>query len=333
MTIKNRSAAVTLLTLICLTSSLFTSAVAQPLNNLKLHSVGIQVSDLQRSLAFYQSLLGVTEIGRDDNTIYLQLGDGPQYIALKSTPSNDSPRIAYIGLSADSFASKRFAELLQQHGFQPSDPVTITNANRLQLAKTYWLDDAALNFVAAEGVPFQVSDTTFCGSTTFTCRVAVTQKADKLHLLGINHFTTFMANAPRANEAYMNLLALAVQSYQGPNVPALAVGDGKQFLMFVGGAAEGEPSNPANLHHVSFMVSNFTVDGIFTTLKAFGLSPRPEGANPAPPLSYYVSLRMPNRGGAEGGTPEVYFTDPDGILLQVQDPSYCGGGGYLGDQC
>jgi hypothetical protein len=48
---------------------------------------------------------------------------------------------------------------------------------------------------------------------------------------------------------------------------------------------------------------------------------------------HYVSLRMPERGGVEGGTPELYFTDPDGILLQLQDVSYCGGGGYLGSEC
>ena len=27
------------------------------------------------------------------------------------------------------------------------------------------------------------------------------------------------------------------------------------------------------------------------------------------------------------------FTDPDGIVLQLQDVSYCGGSGYLGDVC
>jgi hypothetical protein len=42
---------------------------------------------------------------------------------------------------------------------------------------------------------------------------------------------------------------------------------------------------------------------------------------------------MPNRGGAEGGTPELYFSDPDGIHVQLQEPSYCGGTGYLGNDC
>lgn len=38
-------------------------------------------------------------------------------------------------------------------------------------------------------------------------------------------------------------------------------------------------------------------------------------------------------GGAPGGTPELYFTDPDGLLIQLQDVSYCGGGGFLGNAC
>ena len=50
-------------------------------------------------------------------------------------------------------------------------------------------------------------------------------------------------------------------------------------------------------------------------------------------MRYYVSMRGENRGGAPNGTPELYFTDPDGLLGQLQDVKYCGGGGYLGDAC
>ena len=34
-----------------------------------------------------------------------------------------------------------------------------------------------------------------------------------------------------------------------------------------------------------------------------------------------------------GGTPELYFTDPDGLLIQLQDVTYCGGAGFLGNVC
>jgi hypothetical protein len=29
----------------------------------------------------------------------------------------------------------------------------------------------------------------------------------------------------------------------------------------------------------------------------------------------------------------LYFTDPDGIRVQLQDVKYCGGSGFLGDVC
>ena len=67
-------------------------------------------------------------------------------------------------------------------------------------------------------------------------------------------------------------------------------------------------------------------------LESVGIKPR-EGTGAVGPLQHYVSLRMPNRGGAPEGTPEFYFTDPDGLLIQLQDVKYCGGNGYLGNVC
>jgi hypothetical protein len=51
------------------------------------------------------------------------------------------------------------------------------------------------------------------------------------------------------------------------------------------------------------------------------------------PLRHYVTMRMENRCVAPGGTPELYFTDPDGLLTQRQDSTYCGGSGFFGNEC
>jgi len=67
------------------------------------------------------------------------------------------------------------------------------------------------------------------------------------------------------------------------------------------------------------------------TLVGYGLKKQEGQARN--PLVTYISLRMPERGGAEGGTPELYFTDPDGLAIQLQDVTYCGGGGLLGELC
>jgi hypothetical protein len=98
--------------------------------------------------------------------------------------------------------------------------------------------------------------------------------------------------------------------------------------MYAGGRSD-TPA-PASIHHGSFNIRSFDIDKIRQALTGFGLAPCDRQSGP---LVHYVSLRAPARGGAPGGTPELYFTDPDGILLQMQHFTYCGGGGYLGNEC
>jgi hypothetical protein len=78
-------------------------------------------------------------------------------------------------------------------------------------------------------------------------------------------------------------------------------------------------------------MDNFNPDVVTKTLNAHGLK---SGQRSDGPLVTYISLRTEARGGAPGtGTPELYFTDPDGLAIQLQDVKYCGGGGFLGDVC
>jgi hypothetical protein len=78
-------------------------------------------------------------------------------------------------------------------------------------------------------------------------------------------------------------------------------------------------------------MDNFDPAVVTKLLVSYGL--KQQDGQGRTPLVTYISLRMPNRGGAEGGTPELYFTDPDGLPIQLQDVKYCGGGGFLGDLC
>ena len=102
--------------------------------------------------------------------------------------------------------------------------------------------------------------------------------------------------------------------------------------MYVGGDQQGQPTQAGRIDHACFSMDSFDVDAVLARLTDYGLTAR-ENAADTQPLMHWVSMRMPNRGGAEGGTPELYFSDPDGIRIQLQDPTYCGGGGYLGDSC
>ena len=85
--------------------------------------------------------------------------------------------------------------------------------------------------------------------------------------------------------------------------------------------------------HGCLTMEGFQPDKVLKKLAEFGIKPRGSTAGAPGPLVSFVTMRMEDRGGAKGGTPELYFTDPDGILMQIQDVTYCGGSGYLGEVC
>ena len=155
-----------------------------------------------------------------------------------------------------------------------------------------------------------------------------------LALRDYSHLTIFSTDSQRSNKFYQDLFGFSIRSYQGPTAPTLAVGPTVQFLMFTGGggpARGGAPPRPASINHACMNMDAFKPDEVVKALESYGVKPREGAQGPVGPLRHYVSMRMENRGGAPEGTPELYFTDPDGLLMQLQDSKYCGGGGYLGE--
>jgi hypothetical protein len=90
---------------------------------------------------------------------------------------------------------------------------------------------------------------------------------------------------------------------------------------------------PAMIDHAAFVLEDFDRDRIMKVLGDYGVKPIGEGMRAKGPMQVYYTKRVPDRGGDPDGTFEVYFTDPDGIVIQLQDARYCGGSGYLGDKC
>jgi catechol 2,3-dioxygenase-like lactoylglutathione lyase family enzyme len=190
-------------------------------------------------------------------------------------------------------------------------------------------------FVAdRDGTPIQLSSPEACGAgegRSGVCNLEPAPSEGLIQLREINHFTTFVANYQLTNDFYRSLFDLQDQAFQGA-FPLLGLGDGRQFLMFVGGTQPGAPRQAGRIDHVSLNIDDFTEESVLQRLTQYGLTPRVEG-EPAAPLQHWVSRRMPERGGAPGGTPEVYFSDPDGIHIQLQHLAYCGGGGVHGEDC
>jgi catechol 2,3-dioxygenase-like lactoylglutathione lyase family enzyme len=156
------------------------------------------------------------------------------------------------------------------------------------------------------------------------------QSAGPLAAVAMNHVTLTVTNAKRSLDFYQRLFGLPIVATQGP-VPILRLGPGPQFI-----ALTERPTAKPGIDHVCLTIERFDVDRVMKALAGFGVTAAEQGAAgglSGGPLRARVRMRGENAGGAKEGTPEVYFGDPDGITIQLQAPSYCGGAGVLGEGC
>jgi catechol 2,3-dioxygenase-like lactoylglutathione lyase family enzyme len=247
----------------------------------------------------------------------------------------------------DNFDADRVLAILAQHGVTPAaaaDPGLHGGPMKARVSKRGPDGTTELFFGDPDGVVLQVQDTAYGGGGgplggNFTVEPSPTKGL--LALKEMSHFTISVSDGTRTNAFYKDLFGMPVRSMQA-TTPGWGVGPGVMFLMFIGGGggrgarggAAAAPAAPrASIHHVSINMQNFDPNAVMKTLAQFGITERAQAGGAVGPLKSYITLRMPDRGGAPGGTPELYFTDPDGLLLQLQDTSYCGGGGFLGNVC
>jgi catechol 2,3-dioxygenase-like lactoylglutathione lyase family enzyme len=326
---------------IALTPSLLAAArgrAASPraLSVLALNHVELAVSDVGRSVEFYEAVLGTPVQARRGGVTILRLGAGPQFMALRAVAPGEEPSLARMGIAVAGFDVDGVIGQLEDAGLTlagssapPEPALRIWTTDRGGGARDIFLGDP-------NGLVVQVVDRSHCGGDGplgSTCGPIGPAPDGVMRAVDLNHFTSSVSNPEASVEFFQRVFGLPIQAYQAAT-PALGIASGPGFLMFTGGgdaAAAGPPRG--NINHVCMTVEDFDVERILDDLAAFGISGRGENEGANVPFRSSVSMRMPNRGGAPEGTPEVYFTDPDGLRIQVQDPTYCGGGGVLGSVC
>ena len=306
-----------------------------------INHVKLIVSDLKRSIDFYQGLFGMPIQSRAGSSeAALRIGPGPQHLALATDP-DANPTIESYCLGVENFNADQILKTLADHGVAKSD---YRGANTVQVATRGERTDIYLN--DPDELIVQLQDAGYCGGTgrlgASCAAVEPSAKKGLIALKGYSHITVFSGDAARSNEFYKQLFGLGIRSYQGPTAPTLAIGPTVEFLMFTGGgggrgpstgAGQAAPARKASINHFCMSLERFNADAVIKTLESYGIKPRESQTGPVGPMHHYISMRMENRGGAKEGTPELYFTDPDGILVQLQDVKYCGGSGTLGDAC
>lgn len=121
---------------------------------------------------------------------------------------------------------------------------------------------------------------------------------------GLNHATLYVHDVPRSQEFYQKLFGMPILTRQGRGVNLRAGGS------FVGlyPVPDGDPPRIA---HICISVDGFDAARALTNLREERLN-----------------AEIVRRGDTE----ELYFDDPDGISVQIQDTRYRGGVGRLGDR-
>lgn len=337
----------------------------------------LTVSDLKRSLEFYQGLFGMPIQARQGSTVLMRVGDGPRFVALRQAAAGEKPSISSLGFGIENFSIDGAMKILSAHGFSAAPANAAKPGPRQVLVRTRGpneggsRDGSTRDMYAADpsGVVFQLHDTAYCGGSGplgKTCgKAEPSPKPGLIAVKDLSHFT-IAASDPNTVQSYLDLFGFKPIAYQAAT-PGWQVGNGVHFLMFIGGGGPtrpgfaagppgggppgggggpppgggggppaggpppGGPGRAAGIDHACLSMTGFDPAKVTQILESYGLKKQEGQARN--PLVTYISLRMPNRGGAEGGTPELYFTDPDGLAIQLQDTTYCGGGGFLGELC
>jgi glyoxylase I family protein len=121
----------------------------------------------------------------------------------------------------------------------------------------------------------------------------------------MNHVSIFVPDVKKSVMFYQDVLGLTLLTRQDPGVNLNA---GSGFLGIYPGPAG---TTSGSINHFCFGIETFDADAIVKALNDRGIK---------------AGLRL------RGDTKELYFTDPDGIRVQLQDARYIGGTGALGDR-
>jgi len=290
----------------------------------RLNNVMIAVSDLNRSAAFYEKLFGPPL--RQGDAVVFRVGDGPHFFALVTVGSGAKPGFLSYGMTVADFDAERVMRMLADFGVSSAQ---ITRRG----------DTPELFVSDPNGIKIQLQHTAYgYGSGARGDVFAAPPAAGArpvFQLKSLNHVTLTIANGPREKEFYQTVFGLPIRAMQGDGA-TLAIGEGTDGVVF--NASANNPNAVPGINHVCYTIENFDPERVMAILIDNGFAPIESGIPVLiKPLTCRVRWRQrANNGGGPTsplGTPELYFTDPDNIPIQLQDVSYCGGSGRLGQIC
>src|SRR5262249_40679874 len=131
----------------------------------------------------------------------------------------------------------------------------------------------------------------------------------------LNGLALVVTDVARSVEVYESVFGMRNYAPRGAP-PVLEIGAGPSFVTMRQGPSP-------RLDYIQLGVEGFKAEDVMKTLLAHGVT-RSTTPSPAPMTAWIVK---------RGETSELFLNDPNGLRIQLQDVSYCGGSGPLGDKC
>src|SRR5262245_10838739 len=290
-----------------------------------LNGLALVVTDVARSVDFYQSAFGLRNYAPQSAAPMLEIGAGPSFVTMRQGPA---PRLDYIQLGVEGFNAEKVMKTLLAHG------VTRSRApNRTPM--TAWIvmrgDTPELFLNDPNGLTIQLQDVSYCGGSgplgdkcPRPVRIRPGNSATYAHTF--NHFAVVVSDPDRTRKFFEDAFGMHEST----------IGPGPQWMAMLK-SKDGKP----DVDHFCMGMENFHPDGAIRRFVEYGLQLQ-EGDPDQRVTSVYGlagALRTrrfkQDRSAPGKDVPfEIFVTDPDRVTIQVNYVNYCRANwGWLGDGC
>ena len=263
---------------------------------------------------FYQRLFGLPSRRVSATSVQLQIGSGPQHLALSAAASGAAPKIDHFCLGVDAFnASIRVTKALAGHGVAKSDtpgPLTlrIIAGAAVRAVDAHGRSGRHRRATAGRGVLRRIRTARL---RVHAGRAVTVHRTDRVE--GLQPHDGVLQRRREDERVLQGRLRHGHPVVSGTDGTD-ARGRQRRRVPDVHRRRRrpraGTPPRPASINHFCMALENFKPDEILKTLETVGIKPRESQTGPVGPLRHYISLRMENRGRRERGDARALLHRP-----------------------
>src|SRR5689334_8636086 len=169
------------------------SAAPPPIPVKAMNYFTLNVSDMKRSIDFYQGLFGMPIQARWGDSVLLRIGKGPQFMLMNPAGGNPPRIVPRLGLSVPNFNANQVAGMLEKHGYSMADAAAPgLTGGAMKMKITQRGNTPELFIGDRDNFALQIQDVSYAGGTGpmgATVNVEASPKKGVIALSDMSHFT------------------------------------------------------------------------------------------------------------------------------------------------